>query len=79
MLLFFLISADVTGLLIKGSRSRTDHVAHLGGCVAGIVAAEALKYKASLRRQRTMAGKNKIPLTDDLNQSRSEVITPPKS
>ena len=57
---------DVGGLLLNPQhRVRTDHVSHLGGYVAGIVAGEALKRRAGLRRQRAMQSNNKLPTTDD--------------
>ena len=49
---------------------RIDHWAHLGGYTAGIASAEALKYKARLRRQEKEERGKAAGFVDRLKEAR---------
>lgn len=49
-ILVVFVAVDIVGTFRRQGIFSTDHVSHLGGYAAGIMAAESLKYRACLRQ-----------------------------
>lgn len=50
-ILIVFVTVDIVGVFRRQGIFSTDHMSHLGGFAAGIMAGESLKRRASLRQR----------------------------
>lgn len=57
-ILIVFVAIDIIGVSRRQGIFSTDHISHLGGYAAGIMAAESMKHKVGLRQNRRGKGQN---------------------
>lgn len=57
-ILIVFVAIDIIGVFRRQGIFSTDHMSHLGGYAAGIMASESMKYKVGLRQNRRGKGEN---------------------
>ena len=68
--LIFCIAIDIVGVFRRPDVFLTNHISHLSGYAAGIIAGESLKRRAGLQEQSARERPKCSPLMDNPNEGR---------